>query len=243
MTDQERRHVTDLLAAHDALIHWCETLITAHADLVELASEADLLNLVETDEHEQRLTQTRGVIEARFGKDSVPARPRTYQSNVRGAQEAHEAIRPTSFARDPESLRDSLQRDQWNLYQLVWQRAIASQMADARFDQTSVDIAARDTPSGRTYLLRATGSIMTFAGLMFSSFSSRERTWSRYSFLIDPISAIATASTVMMTAVLVSSLMTSAFAYNGSFTSRTSRLEMSTFAAPAHSSPAAAEFT
>ena len=44
MTDQERRHVTDLLAAHDALIHWCETLITAHADLVELASEADVLN-------------------------------------------------------------------------------------------------------------------------------------------------------------------------------------------------------
>ncbi len=44
--------------------HWCETLITAHADLVELASDADLLNLVETDEHEQRLTQTRGVIEA-----------------------------------------------------------------------------------------------------------------------------------------------------------------------------------
>ncbi len=64
MTDQERRHVTDLLAAQDALIHWCETLITAHADLVELASDADLLNLVETDEHEQRMTQTRGVIEA-----------------------------------------------------------------------------------------------------------------------------------------------------------------------------------
>ncbi len=64
MTDQERRHVTDLLAAHEALIHWCETLTTAHTDLVELASEADLLNRVDTDEHEQRLTQTRGVIEA-----------------------------------------------------------------------------------------------------------------------------------------------------------------------------------
>ena len=61
---QERRHVTDLLAAQEALIHWCETLITAHADLVELASDADLLNLVEADEHEQRLTETRGVIEA-----------------------------------------------------------------------------------------------------------------------------------------------------------------------------------
>ncbi len=64
MTDQEHSHVTDLLAAQDALIHWCETLITAHADLVELASEADLLNTVDTDEHEQRLTETHGVIEA-----------------------------------------------------------------------------------------------------------------------------------------------------------------------------------
>ncbi len=64
MTDQERSHVADLLAAQDALIHWCETLITAHADLVELASDADLLNSVDTDEDEQRLTQTRGVIEA-----------------------------------------------------------------------------------------------------------------------------------------------------------------------------------
>ncbi len=64
MTDQERRHVTDLLAAHEALIHWCETLSTAQANLVQLANEADLLDSVETDEHEQRLTQTRGVIEA-----------------------------------------------------------------------------------------------------------------------------------------------------------------------------------
>ncbi len=64
MTDQERRHVTDLLAAHEALIHWCEAPITAHADLVALASDADLLNSVDTDAHEERLTQTRGVIEA-----------------------------------------------------------------------------------------------------------------------------------------------------------------------------------
>ncbi len=64
MTDQERSHVTYLLAAHDARIHWCETLITAHPDLVELTSDADLLNSLDTNEHEQRLTATRGVIEA-----------------------------------------------------------------------------------------------------------------------------------------------------------------------------------
>ncbi len=60
MTDQERRHVTDLLAAQDALIHWCETLATAHADLVEVASDADLLNSVDTDEHEQPTTAGSG---------------------------------------------------------------------------------------------------------------------------------------------------------------------------------------
>ncbi len=77
MTDQERRHVTDLLAAHEALIHWCETLITAHADLVELASDADLLNLVEADEHEQRLTRTRGVNRgAPAARRTPPRRPR-----------------------------------------------------------------------------------------------------------------------------------------------------------------------
>ena len=79
MTDQERRHVTDLLAAQEALIHWCETLITAHADLVELASEADLLNIVETDEHEQRLTQTRGVIRQQTNDSGKHVRPPAYR--------------------------------------------------------------------------------------------------------------------------------------------------------------------
>ena len=115
---------------------------------------------------QEAVQEARRVIADRFGSDSVPAGPRRYQATVQGAQEAHEAIRPTSFARDPESLRDSLTREQFNLYQLVWQRAIASQMADARFDQTSMDIAASRTPSGRSYLLRATGSIMTFAGFL-----------------------------------------------------------------------------
>ena len=115
---------------------------------------------------QEAVQDARRVIEVRFGSDSVPASARRYQGTVQGAQEAHEAIRPTSFARDPESVRDSLNREQFNLYQLIWQRAIASQMADARFDQTSVDIAASQTPSGRAYVLRATGSIMTFAGFL-----------------------------------------------------------------------------
>ncbi len=114
----------------------------------------------------EAVQEARQVIESRFGVESVPASARAYQTTVQGAQEAHEAIRPTSFARSPESVRDSLNREQFNLYQLIWQRAIASQMADARFDQTSVDIEANRTPSGRMYLLRATGSIMMFAGFL-----------------------------------------------------------------------------
>ena len=68
--------------------------------------------------------------------------------------------------RDPDSLRDSLSREQFNLYQLIWQRALASQMADAKFDQTTVDITASGAPSGVSHTLRASGSIMKFAGYL-----------------------------------------------------------------------------
>ncbi len=76
-----------------------------------------------------------------------------------GAQDAHEAIRPTSAARTPESLAKVLKRDELRLYQLIWERFIASQMAPAVFDQTTVDIAATDR-----FVFRATGSVLKFAG-------------------------------------------------------------------------------
>ncbi|MDA1095958.1 MAG: DNA topoisomerase, partial [Chloroflexi bacterium] len=118
-----------------------------------------------TNMADEAVAEARRVIDARYGAASVPPQPRKYQSRAR-AQEAHEAIRPTSFARDPESLRGTLQREQYALYQLIWQRALASQMTDARFDQTSVDIRAFATPSGQNYTLRASGSIMKFAGFL-----------------------------------------------------------------------------
>ncbi len=114
----------------------------------------------------EAVQEARGVIANRYGKDHVPASPRSFSRRVKGAQEAHEAIRPTSFMRDPESLRGSLSREQFNLYQLIWQRALASQMADAKFDQTTVDITASGAPSGVSHTLRASGSIMTFAGYL-----------------------------------------------------------------------------
>ena len=81
-----------------------------------------------------------------------------------GAQDAHEAIRPTSVARTPESLARVLKRDELRLYQLIWERFVASQMAAAVYDQTSVDIAATPVRGSTKYAFRASGSVLKFAG-------------------------------------------------------------------------------
>jgi DNA topoisomerase-1 len=81
-----------------------------------------------------------------------------------GAQDAHEAIRPTLVTRTPESLAGILKRDELRLYQLIWERFVASQMAAAVYDQTSVDIAAKPKRGNASYLFRATGSVLKFAG-------------------------------------------------------------------------------
>jgi DNA topoisomerase-1 len=104
------------------------------------------------------VAEARRVVEARFGEAFVPKRPNAYRTRSRGAQEAHEAIRPSSFARTPDSLRSHLKPDELRLYELIWKRALASQMAPARFDQVSVDIAA-----GR-YTLHAGAAKRTFDG-------------------------------------------------------------------------------
>ncbi len=81
-----------------------------------------------------------------------------------GAQDAHEAVRPTSVTRTPGSLAGILKRDELKLYQLIWERFVASQMAAAVYDQTSVDIAAKPVRGVTRYLFRATGSVLKFAG-------------------------------------------------------------------------------
>src|SRR5262245_54174810 len=86
--------------------------------------------------------EARQVIQQRYGADYLPDKPPVYRTKSKGAQEAHEAIRPTSSHRTPEALRDRLSRDQQRLYELIWKRFIASQMAAAVFDSTTVDIAA-----------------------------------------------------------------------------------------------------
>ena len=110
-------------------------------------------------------------LEGRFGKEYVPPSPRRYSKKVRMAQEAHEAIRPTSVRRDPQSLRASLGSDQYKLYSLIWERYLVSQMADAVYDVTTVDIEASGDDA-ESYLLRATNTEVRFTG--FLELSSRE---------------------------------------------------------------------
>ena len=88
------------------------------------------------------LAEVREYIGKDFGKEFLPESPNTYKSK-KAAQEAHEAIRPTSVARHPDQMKQFLQEDEFKVYKLIWQRFVASQMNPAIFDQTTVDIDAK----------------------------------------------------------------------------------------------------
>ena len=125
---------------------------------------------------EQALAEINQVVKSLYGEQYALPKPRHYKKKQRGAQEAHEAIRPTSAARNPDAMERTLDRDQARLYRLIWQRAVASQMAEARFDQVSVDITAKPASDGVEYLLRATGQTMTFDGFRRVYFEGRDDT-------------------------------------------------------------------
>jgi DNA topoisomerase-1 len=118
--------------------------------------------------------ETRAYVTRRFGGDFIPASPRVYTKKAKGAQEAHEAIRPTAVQREPEAIKRYLTADQLKLYNLVWQRMVASQMSDAVVDQTSVDITATPRDGGDAYLFRATASRLRFPGFRAVYFESRD---------------------------------------------------------------------
>jgi DNA topoisomerase-1 len=109
--------------------------------------------------------EARELIRSRFGAEYLPAEPRQFTRKAKGAQEAHEAIRPTSVQREPEQLKPYLSADQFRLYDLIWKRMVASQMASALFDSTTVDIKAQ-APGREGYLFRATGSVIKFLGFL-----------------------------------------------------------------------------
>ncbi len=103
-------------------------------------------------------------IRKEFGAEYAPKSPRVYKRRVKGAQEAHEAIRPTSIMRAPQAIRQYLSNEQFRLYDLIWKRMLASQMNDALFDSTRVDILARSGKTDTEYVFRAQGSVLKFAG-------------------------------------------------------------------------------
>jgi len=110
--------------------------------------------------------QAREFIKNRYGDKSLPSKPNVFKSR-KDAQEAHEAIRPTSLEYDPEVVRKHLSDEQYKLYKLIWDRFIASQMAQAVYDQTAVDIEAVPTRQGARYkdlTLRLNGKVLKFAG-------------------------------------------------------------------------------
>lgn len=109
--------------------------------------------------------ETRDYIRQRYGKEYVPDKPRVHRRRSKNAQEAHEAIRPTSIARTPQVMGPYLDRDQLRLYTLIWERMLASQMADALLEATTVEIDARcAAPSDSVFRFRATGSVVKFSG-------------------------------------------------------------------------------
>ena len=105
-------------------------------------------------------TETLNFVEKEYGKTFLPKNPRFYKTKSKGAQEAHEAIRPTSVKRTPEMMKQYLTQDEYKLYNAIWQRFVASQMTDAVYDTVSIDISAN------SYMFRATGSTLKFEGFM-----------------------------------------------------------------------------
>ncbi|MDH5304481.1 MAG: DNA topoisomerase I [Gammaproteobacteria bacterium] len=136
---------------------------------IELPGEGNvgLITYMRTDSvtlADVALAEIRAFITERFGAANVPAEARIFKTKAKNAQEAHEAIRPTSVRLTPESIKDSLDEDQFRLYSLIWKRTVACQMVPAVFDTVAIDLAAGDPAAG--HRLRANGSIMVEPGFM-----------------------------------------------------------------------------
>jgi DNA topoisomerase-1 len=112
----------------------------------------------------EALTSARQLIGTEYGARYLPDAPRRYHARAKNAQEAHEAIRPTDMSRLPADVARYLDRDQARLYELIWKRTIASQMASAEMERTTIDIAAKSSQGEAR--LRATGTVIRFDGFL-----------------------------------------------------------------------------
>ncbi len=120
----------------------------------------------------EAIEAARGAVADQFGPRYVPEKPRFYSTKAKNAQEAHEAIRPTDFNRSPDKVRRFLDADQQRLYDLIWKRGIASQMASAEIERTTVEILADN--KGEKAGLRAVGSVIRFDGFIAAYTDQRE---------------------------------------------------------------------
>jgi DNA topoisomerase I len=120
---------------------------------------------------ESALEEVRRFISERYGNDFLPEKAVEYKAKSKGAQEAHEAIRPTSSMRDPDKVKPFLDPAMFKLYQLIWQRFVASQMESAVFDTISVDVSGKGAE--HLYILRAAGSAVKFPGFLIVYEESR----------------------------------------------------------------------
>ena len=128
------------------------------------AGLAGLISYMRTDSvalAQDALVELRDFITDRYGTSEVPAQPRVFKTKAKNAQEAHEAIRPTSVTRTPDSLKASLDKDQLRLYELIWKRTVASQMKHATIDTVAVEMGC-----GEGNILRATGSTIADPGFL-----------------------------------------------------------------------------
>jgi len=126
--------------------------------------EAGLITYMRTDSvnlAKEAITEIRDLIKKRFGKENLPEKPRVYKSKSKNAQEAHEAIRPTSSKHTPEELEKSLTPEQFKLYSLIWRRTVASQMIHATLDTVAIDLLC-----GKNNTLRANGSVISKPGFL-----------------------------------------------------------------------------
>ncbi|GHD09042.1 type I DNA topoisomerase [Tianweitania populi] len=120
----------------------------------------------------EAIEAARDAIVDQFGNKYLPEKARHYSTKAKNAQEAHEAVRPTDFSRTPASVRQYLDADQARLYELVWKRAIASQMQAADIERTTVEIEARN--GSRAATLRAVGSVVRFDGFIAAYTDQKE---------------------------------------------------------------------
>ncbi len=120
------------------------------------------------------ISEARDYVKERYGTEFIPVNPRHFVRKIKGAQEAHEAIRPTSIRREPDSLKKYLTVDQYKLYELIWKKVLASQMSAASFRVLTVDIEAKSRDIKNNYLLRASSSTLTFKGFLILSGETKE---------------------------------------------------------------------